>query len=107
MEIHLERPLLSVPAHEAANGGPVYRTDPDRCCQQRKVEVLHRVTRRFDAWASGIRRDQSPTRANTECGLHTGGTRLEPPVGILRSAFRLAFFRTFCYRESGGGAVFH
>lgn len=65
MEIHLERPTLSVPEYEVANGGPVYRTDPDRCCHQRKVEVLQRVAQRFDAWASGVRRDQSPTRANT------------------------------------------
>jgi phosphoadenosine phosphosulfate reductase len=65
MEIHFERPELNVEQYEAANGGPVYRTDPDRCCRQRKVEVLHRVAVRFDAWASGIRRDQSPTRANT------------------------------------------
>jgi phosphoadenosine phosphosulfate reductase len=29
------------------------------------VTVLHRVARHFDAWATGIRRDQSPTRAET------------------------------------------
>jgi phosphoadenosine phosphosulfate reductase len=27
--------------------------------------VLHRVALRYDAWATGIRRDQSPTRADT------------------------------------------
>ena len=65
MEIHFERPELSVEQYETANGGPVYRSDPDRCCFDRKIQVLHRVAARFDAWASGIRRDQSPTRANT------------------------------------------
>jgi phosphoadenosine phosphosulfate reductase len=65
MEIHFERPTQTVAEFEAANGGPVYRDDPDRCCHQRKVQVLHRVAARYNAWASGIRRDQSPTRANT------------------------------------------
>jgi phosphoadenosine phosphosulfate reductase len=65
VEIALEKPELSVEQYEAANGGPVYLTNPDRCCFDRKVKVLYRVSRNFDAWATGIRRDQSPTRANT------------------------------------------
>jgi phosphoadenosine phosphosulfate reductase len=31
----------------------------------RKVEPLNRVLRDYDAWGSGIRRDESPSRANT------------------------------------------
>jgi phosphoadenosine phosphosulfate reductase len=31
------------------------------CCGIRKVEPLRRVLRQFDAWASGQRRDQSPS----------------------------------------------
>lgn len=65
IEIHLERPELPVEQYEALHGGPLYCTDPDRCCNDRKIEVLKRVAARFDAWATGIRRDQSPTRANT------------------------------------------
>jgi phosphoadenosine phosphosulfate reductase len=63
--IHVEyqRPEQTVEEYEAANGGPVYKTDPDRCCLQRKLVVLQRVSRGFDAWMSGIRRDQSPHRA--------------------------------------------
>ena len=63
--IDLQQPELSVEAYEAAHGEPVYRTDPDQCCRDRKIEVLKRVAKNFDAWASGIRRDQSPTRADT------------------------------------------
>ena len=63
--VDLQRPELSVEAYEAAHGGPVYRTDPDQCCFDRKVCVLHRVAKDYDAWATGIRRDQSPTRADT------------------------------------------
>jgi phosphoadenosine phosphosulfate reductase len=65
MAIHLEQPEQSVAEYEAANHGPVYRCDPDRCCRDRKVRVLQRVAAQFRAWATGIRRDQSPTRAAT------------------------------------------
>ena len=65
MEIALERPELTTPAYEAQNGGPVYATDSNRCCYDRKIAVLHRVAASFDAWATGVRRDQSPTRADT------------------------------------------
>jgi len=65
MPIHLEQPEQSVAEYEAANDGPVYGRDPDRCCRDRKVRVLERVAARFHAWATGVRRDQSPTRANT------------------------------------------
>jgi phosphoadenosine phosphosulfate reductase len=63
--VDLQKPELSVEAYEAVHGGPIYQTDPDKCCFDRKVRVLQRVSKDFDAWATGIRRDQSPTRANT------------------------------------------
>ncbi len=65
MEIDLQYPETTVEEYEAANGGPVYRTDPNRCCFHRKVEVLYRVTRDYDAWMSSIRRDQTAVRAVT------------------------------------------
>jgi phosphoadenosine phosphosulfate reductase len=65
IQVDLQKPDLSVEEYEAVHGGPVYKTDPDKCCFDRKVRVLERVARNFDAWATGIRRDQSPTRANT------------------------------------------
>ena len=65
MTIHLQRPELSVPEYESLHGGPVYKTSPDQCCYERKVRVLQRVSRHFDAWAAGVRRDQSATRTNT------------------------------------------
>ncbi len=42
----------------------LWSKDPDRCCQLRKVEPLTRVLKGFDAWITGIRRDQMPSRAN-------------------------------------------
>lgn len=63
IEVDLQRPELSVAEYEAANGGPVYATDADRCCLDRKIKVLHRAVRGYHAWMSGIRRDQSAHRA--------------------------------------------
>ena len=39
----------------AQNGGPLYKTNPDQCCFDRKVTVLRRAAVGFDAWMSGIR----------------------------------------------------
>lgn len=63
IEVELKRPELSVEEYEAANGGPVYKTDPNRCCFERKLKLLHEAAEGMDAWASAIRRDQSPDRA--------------------------------------------
>ena len=63
VEVSLERPEASVADYERLHGGPLYRTAPDRCCSDRKLAVIRRVLVGFDAWMSGIRRDQSPDRA--------------------------------------------
>lgn len=56
---------LLTPEQQAAQyGEALWSTEPDRCCQLRKVEPLTRVLKGFEAWITGIRRDQSPTRAN-------------------------------------------
>ena len=44
----------------------LWETDPDRCCGIRKVEPLERALAGYDAWITGIRREQSPTRANAQ-----------------------------------------
>src|ERR671910_1507972 len=36
------------------------------CCGQRKVDALDRALTGVDAWITGIRREQSPTRADAE-----------------------------------------
>ena len=63
MEIELKKPELSVEEYEKLNGGPVYKTDSNRCCFERKILVLHQAVAGMEAWASAIRRDQSPDRA--------------------------------------------
>ncbi len=63
--VDFQRPEQSVEEYEAAHGGPVYKSNPDQCCRDRKIAVLHRAARGYHAWMSGIRRDQSPFRAGT------------------------------------------
>lgn len=63
MEVEYKYPETTVEEYEAANGGPLYKTDPNRCCFDRKIKVLHDAAKGQHAWASAIRRDQSPDRA--------------------------------------------
>jgi phosphoadenosine phosphosulfate reductase len=63
IHVELKRPALTVEEYEKVNGGPVYKSDPNRCCADRKIAVLRDAARGFHAWASAIRRDQSPDRA--------------------------------------------
>ncbi len=63
IEVEMKRPAQSVAQYEAENGGPVYRSDPDRCCRDRKIRVLYESIVGMRAWASAIRRDQSADRA--------------------------------------------
>jgi phosphoadenosine phosphosulfate reductase len=58
-------PLLTVAEQDATEGKDLWRTNPDRCCALRKVEPLARALEGYDAYASGVRRDEAPSRANT------------------------------------------
>ena len=62
--VELKRPDTTVEEFERQNGGPLYKTNPDQCCFVRKVQVLEKAVLGQHAWASAIRRDQSPDRAN-------------------------------------------
>jgi phosphoadenosine phosphosulfate reductase len=41
-------------------------TGPDNCCSDAKVAALERALGGAEAWVTGIRREQSPTRANAQ-----------------------------------------
>lgn len=56
--------LLTPERQAREHGEALWSRDPDRCCALRKVEPLSRVLRGYDAWITGIRRDQAPARAN-------------------------------------------
>ncbi len=56
-----EGPSLSRQA--AAHGDALWARNPTLCCSIRKVEPLVRALAGLDGWITGLRRDQSPTRA--------------------------------------------
>ncbi len=48
----------------AVHGDALWETNPNLCCSIRKVEPLGRALAEASCWITGIRRDQSPTRAD-------------------------------------------
>ncbi|WP_059040342.1 phosphoadenylyl-sulfate reductase [Paenibacillus rubinfantis] len=59
-------PKLTPEEQAEQYGEELWKSDPNACCNIRKVEPLTRVLGRYDAWITGIRRDQAPTRANAK-----------------------------------------
>ncbi|MGQ4511692.1 phosphoadenylyl-sulfate reductase [Streptomyces sp. DW26H14] len=58
-------PRQSVAEQDAEYGPRLHDRDPDLCCALRKVAPLNEGLAGYDAWATGLRRDESPTRAGT------------------------------------------
>jgi phosphoadenosine phosphosulfate reductase len=58
-------PLQTVAEQDAAYGKDLFARDPDLCCAMRKVAPLNKALGQYEAWATGVRRVESPTRANT------------------------------------------
>ncbi len=61
----ISNPIITVAEQHRQEGPNLWERDPDRCCQIRKVEPLLSALEPYGAWISGIRRDQSPSRAET------------------------------------------
>lgn len=57
-------------AEQEAEFGILNRTDPTKCCGLRKVEPLFSALQDYDIWFTGLRREQSPTRANLKMVEH-------------------------------------
>lgn len=55
---------LNEQAHQF--GAALWQRNPDLCCRLRKVEPLRRYLADKKAWITGIRRDQSPSRRQTQ-----------------------------------------
>lgn len=66
IRIRSVRPARTI-AQQAQDEGPnLWETNPDRCCQLRKIEPQKAEVARFDAWVTAIRRDQTADRANAQ-----------------------------------------
>ncbi|TVL92867.1 phosphoadenylyl-sulfate reductase [Streptomyces sp. SAJ15] len=58
-------PRQTVAEQDAEYGPRLHERDPDLCCALRKVGPLEEGLAGYDAWATGLRRDEAPTRAGT------------------------------------------
>ncbi|MGA9312083.1 MAG: phosphoadenylyl-sulfate reductase [Pseudonocardiaceae bacterium] len=58
-------PRQTVAEQDATEGPKLHDRDPDRCCRMRKVEPLDRALAHYDAWATGLRRVEAPSRRGT------------------------------------------
>ena len=63
--LEVRTPNLGVAEQARKFGEKLYERDPDLCCAMRKIEPQRWALKDCDAWLSGIRRDQTPQRANT------------------------------------------
>jgi phosphoadenosine phosphosulfate reductase len=59
-------PDLTVEQQEKAYGPELWKKDPDLCCATRKVMPLQGKLAELDCWITGLRREQSDTRAGIE-----------------------------------------
>lgn len=59
-------PLLTLHEQARIYGDELWKAEPNQCCNIRKVEPLTRILSQYQAWITGIRREQAPTRANSK-----------------------------------------
>ena len=60
------KPELTPEEQAERHGDELWKRDPNACCNLRKVEPLSRFLAHYDAWITGIRREQAPTRAHAK-----------------------------------------
>jgi phosphoadenosine phosphosulfate reductase len=83
LELLRIRPQLTVEQQDLAFGPRLYERDPDACCRMRKVRPLETAMRGYDAWASGLRRDDSDSRSSArvvEWDERKGKVKINPLV---------------------------
>jgi phosphoadenosine phosphosulfate reductase len=59
-------PKLTLEQQAEQHGEELWKAEPTACCNIRKVEPLTNILGKYEAWITGIRRDQAPTRANAK-----------------------------------------
>ena len=59
-------PSRTVEGQDAELGPRLYGRNPDLCCYLRKVEPLERSLQNYDAWITGVRREETLSRRNNK-----------------------------------------
>jgi phosphoadenosine phosphosulfate reductase len=58
-------PRLTVAEQDAEHGQDLFARDPAACCRMRKMEPLAEQLAGYEAWVTGVRREEAATRAHT------------------------------------------
>ena len=72
------RPFLSLKEQESRYGKELWKRNPDLCCYLRKVLPLKHFLSKLEAWITGIRREQGPTRAKANL------VEYDPKFGLIK-----------------------
>jgi len=84
LNLVVARPALSIQEQVELYGVGMYGCKPGVCCQVRKVEPMRRTLGDYEAWMTGIRRDQTANRADTpvvEIDEQFGKAKVAPLAG--------------------------
>ena len=65
LNLHIIKPRQTPKQQARDYGDRLWERNPDRCCHIRKTIPLRDALSGYAAWVTGLRRDQSPSRANT------------------------------------------
>jgi phosphoadenosine phosphosulfate reductase len=66
LNIDMLEPGLTLQQQAEQHGDKLWKKSPDQCCHIRKIQPLEKALSHAKAWVSGLRREQSPTRAQTQ-----------------------------------------
>jgi phosphoadenosine phosphosulfate reductase len=66
LRIRTVTPRRTVAQQDAEHGARLHERNPDLCCALRKVVPLEEAIAGHDAWVTGMRREDAPTRTDIE-----------------------------------------
>ncbi|MFC0526034.1 phosphoadenylyl-sulfate reductase [Pontibacillus salicampi] len=66
LQIKKLHPKLNLDEQAEQYGHELWKTNPTLCCNMRKIQPLEQELSQYSAWISGLRREQSPSRSNTD-----------------------------------------
>ena len=65
IDVKLVSAEQTVEEYERGRDQPLYRTNPDICCRDRKLAPLRKAVEGYEAWITAIRADQTKDRGST------------------------------------------
>jgi phosphoadenosine phosphosulfate reductase len=86
LEVRVVKPDIARDDFVAHFGEDIQKADPDLCCSLNKVAPIAPLKERARAWVSGLRRDQSSTRADVAILEPDGHLVQVHPIATLTAA---------------------